>query len=135
MGRTLVVQAFLLATALCSLFVPTAALGAGSPQDRWEEMESWLDKLCALVHCPPDFLERIDPAHGLSSTDIAAVRFVISYYGNGLPPELTAEELATAQAAVEYAAIVLQENPGILDPEVEKELDFTFLTMQWELGM
>ena len=126
MGRTLVVQAFLLATVCTGFsasFVPQARASeililptSGDPVD---ELISWLDQLCFVVHCEGD---RTSEGGSAIAADLVAIRFVLSYETYGVRDDLSLNERDYAYLVSLRATKFLTDNPGRIEPEVEKSL-------------
>ena len=137
MGRTLVVRAFLFASVFAvSTLHPVVTAGAAAGPDDWDELQSWLSQLCFVVNCEIGRATNggSDQQGEVSVVDAAAVQFILSFQSNGIRSDLTPDERNYARAAVLRTSRLLAENPGRIDPEVEKALDFTLACLRAELG-
>jgi len=137
MGRNLVVRTLLFASVFAvSTLQPVVRAGAATGPDDWDELQSWLSQLCIMVNC--DILRATGGESGergeVSVIEAAAVQFILSFECNGIRPDLTLDERNYARAAVLRTSRLLAENPGRMDPEVEKALGFTLACLRAELG-
>lgn len=95
--------------------LPTGTIG-GDPVD---ELMTWLDELCAFVHCPLDTsISAQDSLHAEKS----AILFVLSYESFGVRQDLSPEDRKYGELVAARALQLLKASEGEFDAEVEAAL-------------
>ncbi|MBN8599043.1 MAG: hypothetical protein J0L78_15325 [Planctomycetes bacterium] len=134
MGRVLFLRTILLVVLCFGAIAPGSARASAEPlavavtQDFWEELESWMDQLCSFTNC--DLGREHDSANPAESL---AISLILSFQTYGTEQGLAPDDRLYGQAVSIKLLYMLEENPELFEPEVQKALTQTLVGIHTDL--